>query len=114
MKRVLIHRHPACARCARIARVHHAFDWLDRVETTTATPASGPLEPGRIVIIDLTTGKRVRGAAGFALICRQIPAYRLLLPLLWIPAVRRAIAREIDPESTEDCHAAAGVAHHAS
>jgi hypothetical protein len=41
MKRIRIYRNPACARCARMARMHQRLDWLDRVEVTTQPP------PGR-------------------------------------------------------------------
>lgn len=112
MKRVLIYRHPNCERCARIARVHHACDWFGRIVTSTEAPPDGrPLVPGRIVVIDLVRKVRVRGADAFAFICRQVPLYWPAFLLLWIPAVRRRVAREIDPDATEDCATAAGVAH---
>ena len=62
-------------------------------------------------MIDLVGGGRVRGAAAFALICRQVPLYWPMLALLWIPAVRRRVDREIDPDVAGDCAAAADVAH---
>ena len=111
MKRVLIHRHPNCERCARIARIHHVTDWFNRIDTTTAIPPSGPLVPGRIVVIDLVRGVRVCGAEAVAFIWRQVPLYWPMLALLWIPAVRRRIAREIDPDVAEHCATAAGAAH---
>lgn len=100
MKRVMIHRHPDCARCARIARVHRAFDWLNRIAVSTAAPPGGAVRRGQIAVIDLATGARVRGADGFRLICRNVPAYGLLLPLLHVPAFRRRMEREIDPGAT--------------
>jgi hypothetical protein len=56
----------------------------------------GPLRPGEVVVQDLRRGMTLRGAAAFALLCRQIPAYWPLLPLLRIPALRRRIEREFD------------------
>jgi hypothetical protein len=49
---------------------------------------------GQIVVRDLRSGLTVGGAAGFTLLCRQIPAYWPLLPLLRIPAFRHYIERE--------------------
>ena len=95
MTTVRIHRHPDCARCARIARVHHAFDWLGRVETTTATPRSGPLRLGEVVVENMETGTLYRGAEAFSAICRAIPLYRPLRPFLRVPAVRAAVERSM-------------------
>lgn len=111
MKRVLIYRHPDCERCARIARLHRLFDWLGRISTSTATPPGGPLVPGRIVVIDLVRHVRVRGVDAVALICRHVLPYWPMLVLLRIPAVRRKVAHDIDPDLAEDCAAAGGVAH---
>jgi len=41
----------------------------------------GPLRLGEVVVQDLRSGETLRAAAGFTLLCRQIPAYRPLLPL---------------------------------
>jgi hypothetical protein len=54
----------------------------------------GPLRRGEVVVEDLRGGRTRRGADGFALLCRQIPAYWLLLPALRLPAVRRAVDRD--------------------
>lgn len=91
MKQVRIYRNPHCARCARYARMHERLDWFGRIENSTATPSTGSLAVGEVVVEDLTTGKLLRGAQGFARICRQIPAYWLFLLLLKFPAVRRAV-----------------------
>ncbi|HVU23460.1 MAG TPA: hypothetical protein VHE13_04990 [Opitutus sp.] len=97
MKRVRIHRHPDCARCARIARLHQALDWLNRIAVSTEPPPGDALPRGHIAVIDLGTGARIRGAAGFGLICRNVPAYWPLLALLHVPSFRRRVEREIDP-----------------
>jgi hypothetical protein len=94
MKTVLIHRHPNCDRCARIARVHHAFDWIGRVSDTTETPRSGPLRLGEIAVEDLRTGVLHHGVDAFREICRAVPLYTPLLPLLRVPAFRRLVERE--------------------
>jgi hypothetical protein len=91
MKAILIHRHPDCARCARIARAHHLFDWLDRVEDTTEPPRSGPLRMGEVIVEDLRTGGLHGGAEAFGLICRQIPLYAPARVLLRFPAFRRRV-----------------------
>jgi hypothetical protein len=94
MVSIRLYRHPGCAKCAGYARLHHRLDWLGRFEDTTGVSPVGPLRMGEVVVQDLRSGATLRGAAGFALLCRQIPAYWLLLPLLRIPALRRRIDRE--------------------
>ncbi|HYE58428.1 MAG TPA: hypothetical protein VD948_07965 [Rhodothermales bacterium] len=91
MPQIRIYRHPECARCARIARLHQALDWLGRIETSTATPPSGPLRKGEVVVEDLATGQIRRGAEAFALITRQVPLYAPLRLLLHMPAFRRYV-----------------------
>lgn len=95
MKTILIHRHPDCARCARIARMHHRFDWRDRIEDTTQPPRSGPLRLGQIVVEDRRTRVLHEGAEAFDLICRQIPLYAPFRALLRVPAFRRRVEREM-------------------
>ena len=95
MKTILIHRHPDCARCAR---AHHLFDWLDRVEDTTEPPRSGPLRMGEIIVEDLRTGRLHAGAGAFDLICRQIPLYAPARVLLHIPAFRRGVLGELSEQ----------------
>jgi hypothetical protein len=95
MTTIRIHRHPDCARCARIARVHRALDWLGRVETTTETPRSGPLRLGEVVVEDRRTGVAHGGAEAFRLMCRAIPLYVPALPLLRFAAFRRYIEAEL-------------------
>ena len=103
MKRILIYRHPHCVKCARIARLHHAVDWFNRIDDTTATPPTGPLRMGEIVVVDLRTKRLLRGADGVKLVYQQAPAYSLLLPLLWIPPVRAWIDREVRGCTDDSC-----------
>jgi hypothetical protein len=91
VRRIRIYRNPDCARCARYAGMHERLDWFRRVQNSTATPPTGPRAMGEVVVMELATGKLLRGAEGFALICRQIPAYAPLRLLLKLPAVRRAV-----------------------
>lgn len=95
MKRIRIYRNPACAKCARYARMHERLDWFGRIENSTATPPTGPLAMGEVVVQQLATGRVFRGAEGLALICREIPAYAPFLLLLKIPALRRAADKEM-------------------
>jgi hypothetical protein len=95
MKKILIYRHPHCQRCARFARLHHVVDWFDRIADTTATPPTGPLRMGEIVVQELATGRILRGAEALSLIYRQAIAYWLFLPLLWIPCLRSRMDRAI-------------------
>ncbi len=95
MKRITLYRHKNCARCAKFARIHHVLDWLNRVETSTETPSTGPLRIGEIAVEDHRTGKTMKGVDAVRSICRQIPAYWLLLPLLGIPPIARKIAHEV-------------------
>ena len=95
MNRIRIYRNPACAKCARYARMHERLDWLGRIENSTTPPASGPLAMGEVVVEDLATGELLHGAVALAAICRQIPAYAPMRLLLKIPALRRAADKEM-------------------
>jgi hypothetical protein len=95
MKKILIYRHPHCERCARFARLHHAVDWFDRIADTTATPPTGPLRMGEIVVQELSSGRILRGADALALIYRQAIPYWFLMPLLWTPGLRARMDREV-------------------
>lgn len=106
MKRILIYRHPTCERCARFARLHHVVDWFDRIADTTATPPTGPLRMGEIVVEDLATHRLHRGAEALALVYRQAVAYWPLRLLLWIPPLRARLDREVRGCDDESCHVA--------
>jgi hypothetical protein len=95
MKRIRIYRHPDCPRCAKIAATHHRFDWLNRVEDTTVVPPTGPLRIGQIIVEDLQTRRFLHGAEAFEMICRLIPAYLPFRILLWLPAFRRYVERDM-------------------
>jgi hypothetical protein len=95
LKRITIYRHKDCAKCARIARMHRFFDWLHRVETSTEVPGTGPLQLGEIAVEDARTGEITKGVEAVRRICRQIPAYAPLLPLLHLPFVARKVDREV-------------------
>ena len=94
MSAIRLYRNPDCGKCARIAQVHHRLDWLHRFEDSTEVSPLGPLRLGQIVVQDLRNGVAHGGAEGFALLCRQIPAYWPLLPLLWVRPFRRYVERE--------------------
>ena len=95
MKAIRLYRHPNCAKCARISKVHQFFDWRDRLEVSTATPKTGALRLGEIVIEDLASGRVFRGADAFALLCRTIPLYRPIGALLRLSSFRRYVDKEM-------------------
>ena len=103
MKTVRIHRNPDCARCARYARMHRRLDWLDRVEDSVQSPFDRPMRMGEVVVRDLRDGRLHAGAGGMALLARNVPAYWPLLPLMAIPAVRRAIERDVAGDCGDAC-----------
>lgn len=101
MKRITVFRHPECVRCARIARLHHWFDFLDRIEPSTAIPPTGPLVPGQIVVLEHATGISHRGAAAVEVICRQNPLYAPFRWLLRFARIRQAIERSLQGERVD-------------
>jgi hypothetical protein len=94
MKRITIFHNKDCVKCRRIARVNRFFDWLGRVDISTADPRIGPMRPGEIAVEDARTGEIVQGVAAVRRIYRNIPAYWPLLPLLSVPFIARRIDRE--------------------
>ncbi|HEY4126765.1 MAG TPA: hypothetical protein VGN70_01830 [Gammaproteobacteria bacterium] len=88
MRRIRIYRHPQSAKCANYARIHRFFDWFGQVHVSTATPATGPLGRGAMVVEEVDSGRIMGGADALECICQVIPAYLPLLPLLKIPALR--------------------------
>ena len=103
MKAIRLYRNPDCAKCARLARIHHRFDWLNRFEDTTDVPATGALALGEIVVQDLASGQLFKGVECFSLLCRHIPAYWFNLLLLYLPPYRRYIDREVRGCSGVSC-----------
>jgi hypothetical protein len=93
--RITIYRHPECARCERIARWHHRFDWLSRIRSSTETPPTGPLKLGEIVVERAGSGEILRGVEAVRAIFRQIPAYWPILPALRIPPIAAKIDRDV-------------------
>jgi hypothetical protein len=86
VKTIRIYRHPECKRCAKIVRLHHALDWLDRIEDTAQTPPGHtPLRKGEILVEDLRDGRWLEGIHAVRAIFRQIPLYFPLRLLLRIP-----------------------------
>jgi hypothetical protein len=103
MEHIRIYRNPECAKCARYAAAHQFFDWLRRVEVSTATPPTGPLRLGEVVVEKLDNGAILRGAAAFAEICRHIPAYAPFRLLLRLPAIRAFAEREMSGCDGQSC-----------
>ena len=95
MAAILLYRNPDCARCARLSRIHRALDWLNRFEDTTSPPPAGALGLGEIAVQDLASGQTLQGVEFFRLLCRNIPAYWLFLPLLHLAPFRRYVERQV-------------------
>jgi len=95
MKKLRIHRNPHCAKCAHYARLHRRLDWRDAIEDSTASPWSRSMRMGEVVVEDLGNGTLHIGAEGMEMLCREIPAYRLLLPLFRLAAFRRRVDAEV-------------------
>lgn len=104
MKKIRLYRHPECQRCAGYARMHHRFDWLDRLEDSTEESPTGPLSLGEIAVQDLSTGVVLKGIDCFRLLCRNIPAYWPVLPITYLPFVRRRIESDIEGCSAGACN----------
>ena len=104
MAKIRLYRHPECARCADYARMHRWLDWLGRFDDSTAPPPTGQLRIGEIAVQDLRTGITLKGIECFCLLCKQIPAYWLLLPFTYLPPVRQRIENDIDGCSDGACN----------
>lgn len=109
MKTLRVYRNPHCAKCARFAKLNHLLDWLNRLEPSTDAPATGPLRMGEVVVEDLATGRIHRGVEGIEMVWRNIPVFMLLRPLLWIPAFRRYVDRDVRGCEGDEC--SIGVPH---
>src|ERR1700733_8368125 len=103
MKMIRIYRNPDCRRCARYARLGTLLDWHDRLETSTATPKTGALLPGEIVVEGLTNGNLHRGAASLDLIAGRIHLYAPVRLLLRFSSFRRYIDRELSGFGGTSC-----------
>ncbi len=95
MKRITVYRNPYCEKCRKFARMHQTFDWLHRVEMSTETPPTGPLQMGEIVVEDHKTGDIIRGVDAVRRIAREIPIYAPFRLLLRIPAVARYVDKDV-------------------
>ena len=73
---------------------------------STDAPKTGPLRLGEIAVEDIATGETVKGAEAMRRLCRQIPAYRPLLPLLQLPFVARYIDKQLSSCDGDACHVA--------
>ena len=90
-----IYRHPDCPRCARYARMHLRLDWLHLLEVSTATPPSGPLRMGEVVVEEIASGEMSHGAQAFERIARAVPLYAPLRLLLRFALTRERIDKEM-------------------
>ena len=114
VKRITIYRHKDCVKCARIARFHGFFDWLNRVETSADTPKTGPLQLGEIAAEDARTGETKRGVDAVRQIARHIPAYAPFLPLLRVPFIAERVDRQVRGCADGGCDVAGGQSHQKS
>jgi hypothetical protein len=95
MKTVRLYYDADCAKCARLAQRAKKLDWFNRVELSTAPPPVGePLPLGQIVVEDFRCGCFDRGVMAVRHLCLQIPAFYVFGLLLYLPAVRRWLARK--------------------
>lgn len=83
--------------------MHHRLDWLNRFEDSTDIPPCGPLRMGEIAVQRLDTGALLKGIACFRMLCRQIPAYWLILPFTYLPPIRTRIEQDIGGCSDGAC-----------
>lgn len=95
MKRIRLYRNPHCTRCAGYAQMHHRFDWLNHFADSTEISPIGEMRVGEIAVQDLRTGITLKGIACFRLLCKHIPAYWLVIPLTYVPPIRKWIENDI-------------------
>lgn len=95
MQRITIYRHPNCAKCRKIARMHQRCDWFKRIKVSTDTPPTGPLRQGEIVVEDHQNGNIIGGVDAVSRIAREIPLYAPFRLLLGIPAIARAVDKDV-------------------
>lgn len=93
MKKIRLYHNQNCSDCARLARLTHALDWLDRVEISTEVPPTGALGLGEIAVQELRSGDVFLGIAATRAVCRQVPAYFLYGLLLQVPFIARWAAK---------------------
>jgi hypothetical protein len=103
MQTLRFYIHPECERCRRLSRFHRRFDWLRRIEHTTRTPAGGELKPGQVAAEDIASGEYFHGYRAIQALCRNIPLYRIFLPLFWLKPVQRKLDRELSGCDGDGC-----------
>jgi hypothetical protein len=108
MKRIRLYRNADCAKCARLARIHHRLDWFNRFEDTTEVPPTGPLKIGEIAVQDLRSGETLKGVECFKLLSKHIPAYWPNLLLLYLPPFHRYVEREVGGCDGDACESSDG------
>ena len=113
MKRITVYRNKDCERCRKFARANKYLDWLNQVESSTATPRIGPLAIGEIAVEVKKTGEIRQGVDAVRTIWRHIPLYMPLLPLLRIPAIARMVDREVRGCGGSSCAIPPAHGHHA-
>jgi hypothetical protein len=87
------------------------LDWRDRMETSTATPKTGALRPGEIVVEELANGNLHRGAAALDFFARQIPLYAPVRLLLRFSSFRSRIDRELSGCGGTSCELPTATGH---
>lgn len=103
VKAICLYHNPDCSDCARLARLTHRLDWLDRVDISTQIPPAGPLDLGEIAVQDLRSGHTLLGVAATRAVCRQIPAYFLYGVLLHIPFIARGASKKKQGCNDNNC-----------
>ncbi len=81
-----------CNDCARQAATTSRFDWLNRINVSTAIPPTGELEKGEIILIS-DDGKAYTRGYATRRICLNVPAYFIFGLLLYLPPVLKAASK---------------------